>query len=377
MASDVYGDPKQFGLVIPVPTVIKRDQVRVVHPETVGHLGDYTKPRLVEYYDPDPCPPKPPEPGAWDRLFGGSRPQYPPVLPAPMAAAPVTVHIEAKFSVEEYNIIILSATDSGDLLTYLNKTGYKMPAAAQDTVRSYIRQHMHFFLAKLDLAKVKGNTSGFLRPLQVSYNSPKFMLPIRLGTVNADGPQDMIVLGLTQKGRIETTNYRTVKVPTSQEIPLYVQTQFGQFYDAVFDRQVQENAQSAVFLEYAWNMNTCDPCSAQPMTNDELRELGANWVQTNTWQQPVFITRLHIRYDREHFPEDLLLQETPDTESFQARYVLQHPFTGPSVKACKSGHDYEAALPARFAKEAGTLEQLTGWVPGVIQGRMHQTGQSF
>ena len=57
MASDVLGDPKQFGLVIPVPTVIKREQVKIVRAETVQHLADYTKPRLVQYYDEDPCPP--------------------------------------------------------------------------------------------------------------------------------------------------------------------------------------------------------------------------------------------------------------------------------------------------------------------------------
>ena len=55
MASDVHGDPRQFALVIPVPTVVQRDQVRIVKPETVEHLANYTKPRLVEYYDTDPC----------------------------------------------------------------------------------------------------------------------------------------------------------------------------------------------------------------------------------------------------------------------------------------------------------------------------------
>ncbi len=55
MASDVHGDPRQFALVIPVPTVVQRDQVRIVKPQTVEHLAEYTKPRLVEYYDPNPC----------------------------------------------------------------------------------------------------------------------------------------------------------------------------------------------------------------------------------------------------------------------------------------------------------------------------------
>ena len=40
------------------------------------------------------------------------------------------------------------------------------------------------------------------------------MLPIRLGMVNAKGSQELFVYALTRKGRVETTNYRTVKLPS-------------------------------------------------------------------------------------------------------------------------------------------------------------------
>src|SRR5580700_6533779 len=59
MASDVKGDPREFAIVIPVPTVIQRDQIRVVEPARMDHLDAYTAPRLVEYYDEDPCQPLP------------------------------------------------------------------------------------------------------------------------------------------------------------------------------------------------------------------------------------------------------------------------------------------------------------------------------
>ena len=359
MASDVGGDPKQFALVIPVPTVIRRDQVRIVHPATVAHLADYTKPRLVEYPDPDPC------------MTVRNIP-FPMMAMAPSAApiARSTVHIEAQFSVEEYDIVVLSATDDGDLLRYLNRNGYKVPAAARGTVGSYLKQGMHFFLAKVNLARMKDNGSGFLRPIQVEYRSPKFMLPIRLGTVNATGPQDMILLALTRRGRVETTNYRTIRMPTGKDVPSFVRDQFGEFYDALFDRQVEAADRSAVFLEYAWNMNACDPCSAPPMANEELRELGAAWVPSSGYQQPAFVTRLHVRYDAAHFPEDLMLQETADQETFQARYVIHNPFTG--ATDCKAGKTYQAALPARQASEAATLHDLSGWLPELIQARMAQ-----
>ena len=55
MASDYEGEPSEFALVIPVPTFIKKDQISVVDTKTIDHLDAYTAPRLVEYFDPDPC----------------------------------------------------------------------------------------------------------------------------------------------------------------------------------------------------------------------------------------------------------------------------------------------------------------------------------
>src|SRR5262249_30096748 len=57
MASDYEGEPKEFAVVIPVPTFIERKQIGVVEPKTIDHIDAYTAPRLVEYHDPDPCAP--------------------------------------------------------------------------------------------------------------------------------------------------------------------------------------------------------------------------------------------------------------------------------------------------------------------------------
>ena len=88
-----------------------------------------------------------------------------------------------------------------------------------------------------------------MRPIQVAYESPKFMLPIRLGMVNADGPQELFVYALTQKGRVEATNYRTVKLPTGTELPVYVKERFPDFYKAMFGEQVRREDMRAVFAD--------------------------------------------------------------------------------------------------------------------------------
>src|SRR5712691_8389944 len=59
MASDYEGEPKEFAVVIPVPTFIERKQIGVVESKTVDHIDAFTSPRLVEYHDEDPCRPTP------------------------------------------------------------------------------------------------------------------------------------------------------------------------------------------------------------------------------------------------------------------------------------------------------------------------------
>ena len=68
MANDYQGDIKDFAIVVPVPVVLQQDQVNVGDPKIIERLDAFSAPRLVEYFDPDPCE-RPPIP----RLSGGTR----------------------------------------------------------------------------------------------------------------------------------------------------------------------------------------------------------------------------------------------------------------------------------------------------------------
>jgi len=292
------------------------------------------------------------------------------------------VTVEASYDVGEYDVSILSAKESDGLSDWLTDNGYKIPPGAQGVLASYIKQNMRFFVAKVNLTRMQLMGNEFLRPLQVRYETAKFMLPLRLGTVNAKGPQDLIILALTRNGRVETANYPTIKLPTGVSVPLYVKNEFGKFYKAVFDQAVRNSDMRAVFTEYAWDMGWCDPCASEPLSNKELVELGARWIGSDD-DRPyragqganAYVTRLHVRYDAAHFPEDLALMETRDRENFQGRYVLQHPWMGSA--ACPTADAYRDALPARFRKEARNLAALTGWAMPDIEKRMEETGQSL
>jgi hypothetical protein len=379
MSSDFKGDPKEFAMVVPVPTVLLRGQIHVGDPAAVDHLDAYTAPRLVEYFDPDPCQ-------VWARGGDALR------LGTPMAAKlsevssarerSLGVRIEARYTVGEYDILILSAKESGGLETWLLENGYRVPEGASRVLGGYLRQGMKFFVARVNLKEQARLGFTYLRPLQMAFESPKFMLPIRLGMVNADGPQELFVYALTRNGRVETTNYRTVRLPSDAEIPEFVKTEFGDFYRAMFAHQVRRESGEAVFLEYAWDMGWCDPCAADPLSREELRGLGVFWLDApdagpagapkifppGGGPQKVFVTRLHVRYDERHFPEDLQFQETGDRVNFQGRFVIRHPWRGDGD--CAAMDAYRAQVRERREKEAGALANLTGWDVARIRKKM-------
>ena len=371
MANDFKGDVKEFALVVPVPTVLEKEQIHVGEAALLKHLADYSAPRLVEYFDENPCRRYELMERKMDALK--SMPQSAPSRERDRALG---VTVEAQYTVGEYDILILSAKESAGLETWLTENGYRIPNGASPVLHSYLKQNLKFFVAKVNLGEQAKLGLTHLRPLQIAFESPKFMLPIRLGTVNADGAQELFIYFLTRQGRVETTNYRTVRLPEAQEIPLYVKDKFGDFYRDLFTQQVKRENERGVFLEYAWDMNWCDPCAANPLSADELRSLGVFWQDHNgrpskgmAPAQNVFLTRLHVRYDAAHFPEDLIFQETSDRANFQARYILRHPWTGGDE--CPAATAYRHQLRERYEREAQTLATLTGWNIGEIRKAMN------
>jgi hypothetical protein len=175
MANDFQGDVKNFALVVPVPVPITKEQVKVSDRAILKKLDDFSQPRLVEYHDEDPCKPL-------NRYESATDAKAKTGAAAPASSSSpqkLGVTVVDKFKVNEYEITILAAKESDGLETWLVQHGYSLPNGASAVLQPYIRQKMKFFVAKVDLKEFEKSSDGFLRPLQISYNSPKFMLPIR------------------------------------------------------------------------------------------------------------------------------------------------------------------------------------------------------
>lgn len=352
MQNHYQGPPENFAMVVPVPVVLSEDDVKVLEEEIFARVDHLAAPRLVEYWELDPCFVEP----DYDSMD----------MAAPSSAAEVGVMgsgagrgvtIEAQFVVGEYDIVILSANDSSGLDTWLRENGYSIPAGAEPVLRPYVEAGMKFFVAKVDVSKVRFvDGQAALSPLRFHYDSDTFSLPVRLGLLNSDGAQDLVVHILAPNQRYEMANYENVTVPTNLDVANEVRNRFGEFYAALFDATLERHPR-AIVTEYAWQATSCDPCPGPVLSEADLTTLGADVLPQGDAANPYaaqqrlmsfVLTRLHTRYDRDALNEDLVFRAAApitggrefestnvhgaspaDVNNFQGRYAIRHEWEGP------------------------------------------------
>ena len=350
MQNNYRGPLEAFAMVVPVPVVLKEKDVKTLPKEVFAKVDAMGAPRLVEYWEEDPCAPE----MKYERLDMAAA--------VPAGAVPESkpdkygVKIEAQFVVGEYQIVILSAQDSTGLDRWLRDQHYQIPAGAEPLLRPYVEAGSKFFVAKVDPAKVKFEDGrAALSPLRFHYDTEEFALPIRLGLANSSGTQDLIVSILAPDQRYELANYKNVTIPTNLDVKDEVKTRFGEFYAALFDRTIEKNP-GAVVTEYAWDASSCDPCPGPTLDPTDFATLGADALQGATGAPAPYgsgfvLTRLHARYGKDGAPNDLVFKaaaaimggrEVPveggkleegakpsGVNNFQGRYAIRHPWTGP------------------------------------------------
>ena len=394
MQNNYRGPAEDFALVIPVPVVLAKDNVKTIPREAFTRVDELTSPRLVE---------QPTEQclgGLGTRGVGAGGGGYGSGLGGLGMPRDLGVKVEAKFEVEEYEIVILSAQFSLGLEVWLKENKYQVPEGAAPLLQPYVQAGSKFFVAKVNAKKAKF-TDGHLTlsPLRFSYDSEQFSLPVRLGLVNSSGTQDLIVHVLA-KDRYELANMKNVFIPTNFDVRTRTQPQFGGFYKELLDRTFKKNPGAAV-TEFAWQGAlpppteyvssgiygvTCDPCPPpHPVDNPLGRYLGVNLlpkIKTDegiaAFAQAATLTRLHLRLNPQNtedlvfkvarpvhggIPEAKTVTTEVKTNRFQGRYVMwvegcgggvggmfssagTGPLHGPSATSTKMIDPFEQLLVA-------------------------------
>jgi uncharacterized protein (TIGR03382 family) len=351
MQNNYKGPPEAFAMVVPVPVVLKETDVKTLTKDVFERVEMMGAPRLVEYWEQDPC-----RPPVDYKTIAAPTTTAMQLSAEPTDGAGHGVTIEAKFTVGEYQVLILSAKDSTGLDTWLRQEKYSIPAGAEPLLRPYVESGMKFFVAKVDITKVTFKDGrAVLSPLRFFYDADELSLPIRLGMANSSGTQDLIVNILAPAQRYDVANYPNVTIPTNIDVKPVVKDSFGAFYAALFDATL-EKTKGAVVTEYAWQATTCDPCPGPALGPSDFMTLGADVLdggrdKPETYHNADFVlTRLHARYGKDLTNDLVFRQAKPivggrehvvaggkleqgavsaDTNNFQGRYAIRYPWTGP------------------------------------------------
>lgn len=361
MQNNYQGPPEAFAMVVPVPVVLQKENVKTLPRAVFDRVDQLTAPRLVEYWEQDPCYGV--HRDSWSRKEAAMA-VAPSPAEAPMGGARPLVRVEAEFTVGEYDIVILSADDSSALETWLKTNQYRIPDGAEPVLRPYVQMGQKFFVAKVDPKKVKFEKGmATLSPLRFHYDDDSFRLPVRLGLLNSSGTQDLIVNIIAKNQRYEAANYPNLTIPTNIELDESAKVAFGPFYVALFDKTV-ENAKNSVVTEYSWTAGSCDPCPGPTLNPADIATLGGDTLLSpkDTDAPPgavlasgltpwdATITRLHVRYTKDSLGEDLVFRAASPIQGgngfaagpnkhgatvipngqnmFQGRYIIRHRWQG-------------------------------------------------
>jgi hypothetical protein len=376
MQNNYQGPPEGFAMVVPVPQVLQQENVKILPKEVFAHVDALAAPRLVEYWEEDPCRPRYDERWAEEAKLLPSAP-----MDDGVNYGSLGVKVEARFEVGEYDVVILSAKDSNGLETWLHREKYAIPTGAATALRPYVESGTKFFVAKVVPEKVRfEGDRAVLSPLRVHYDAETFSLPVRLGLLNSRGTQDLLIHVLAPQGqRYEVANYANAFVPTNLRVKDAVRENFGGFYEAVFSEVARPGT---VVTEYSWDAGSCDPCPTPPLEDGDIATLGGD-VVGNSSAYSYTLTRMHYRYGTDGLKEDLVFRAAPpvmggrgvpdvqgrlDTSvqrdsgvnNFQGRYVILHPWEGKVTCDAPQRGSWGGPPDGRASTETATSRLTTG-----------------
>lgn len=342
LVADYTGDLADFAMILPVPAVLGPEDVGLGDPELVRWLEAFGTPRAVSYTCDDFFDLQKTGIGC-GYLLGCAAESMVAADPASMVGeqASDAVTVESAFTTGAYEIVVLSAEESSDLQGWLAANGYEVPRGGLDVLQEYIDAGVYFLAAKVALDAVPdGNV--LLPPLRIAYDADTVGLPIRIGTINADGPQEVLIHALTDPyaaGEVGIANYPQLAMESECLWLGEEGEDMAAWYGRQVERAVEEAGGAGWILEHSADLIPtadtgyhCDPCTAEPaIPGNSFAPFGLDTDRAH-------LTRIRMRYDAATAVEDLTLYESGILgASAQLRYVTYAPELEFAFPVCELG----------------------------------------
>lgn len=109
-----------------------------------------------------------------------------------VSAIPETVSIVSEQQVAYYDVTVLTATNTEDLVNWFNANGYKYPQAYSYILQDYINNGWYFTAMKIDPTLVNTNSvnstvlTGEAVPVQMTFTAENMVYPLRISSIIED-----------------------------------------------------------------------------------------------------------------------------------------------------------------------------------------------
>ncbi len=364
------GPPVELSMVIPIPTSISREDVRTTSGTVFRRLDQRTAPRVRHVWPQCSM--------GWgrgraamaasgDSAGGGGGDERRRV------ADEYGVDIQDEWPVDEYDMTLLGARESAGLLAFLRERGLDLPDRTVSVLRAYIETDHRFVIARVDPSRANRlGDAMMLSPIQIEYESTELRVPVRLGTLNSPGQQELLLYVLSTDGRYELANRPNVEAPSDIRMDPSARGSVAELYTAITD-EIFRRTPGAAIVEYAHVLGRHVPRGmVRPLGLADAASTRDRGGDRRTWT----LTRIRHRYGTE-LSDDLTLRaaeplrltrrwRSPELRTwarrgesaFHVQYVVEH--TG-----C-AGEWQQRRTARRFATSESMWESRHDLWPGEV-----------
>lgn len=223
------GEQADFAWVIPTPTLVQRADFTTADPRVFDQLFYLTEPTgtLIGAKDD----------GVGCACGGGQS-------GGDVGRDGSGVNVWDEFSVDEYQVLVLSAEDSADLAGWLTARDYHLPDGAGPVLQSYQARNWHFVAVRLTAARSPvaagapasaAASAPELKPLAISFDTDTPVFPLHISSLSSSRTEETsVLLYVIAPRRVEVANYRTTEISTKGWTGDY----FPRFYEGRFRQAI-------------------------------------------------------------------------------------------------------------------------------------------
>lgn len=202
LTTQYRGNPLDFVWILPVPTLPARDDVATwpAGEQAFSDLRSLTDPKALLYNDGGM--------GCVCIPMGGD-------VAGELTGVTSPVQVTERLTIENLEIVLVSAAAGDDFIAWLQENGYRFPAAGRSAVDHYIDAGWKYIAVKVHVpsgADAGKSIAGFIpeQPLKIRFATGQPVFPMVISAASSAAAENEVLLYVFGQHRMTVTSYPTI-----------------------------------------------------------------------------------------------------------------------------------------------------------------------